>query len=78
MIVLPLYKTGDLVTASVPFESGIDGLTYSGLIISVQQSNSVPDAKVRGLENLQPWSYWVFTSECKVLGPLSQDRINRV
>lgn len=51
-----------------------------GLVISVQQSNSVPDAAIRGMSDRQPWSYWIMTSEWEgvaphIVGPLSSDNV---
>jgi hypothetical protein len=50
------------------------------MVISVQQANSVPDAKLRGLDGYQPWSYWVLTGgdgyySLKVMGPLMQYQV---
>ncbi len=63
----PRFLTGDMVQVS-PSEL-IYGPYVRGLVISVQQSNSVPDAKERGLEDLQSWSYWVMTSSWGDVGP---------
>ena len=44
------------------------------MVVSVTQSNNVPDAKERGLNDLQSWSYWVLRhngSGLKLMGPLN-------
>lgn len=81
----PSWKTGDLVTAacpSQPLDSPNEGwsVLVRAMVISVQQSNSVPDARARGLQDIQPWSYWVFTMgdgdwHCKIVGPLRSDQV---
>jgi hypothetical protein len=63
----PRFLTGDMVQVS-PLEF-IHGPYVRGMVISVQQSNNVPDAKVRGLSDLQPWSYWIMTSGWDGVGP---------
>jgi hypothetical protein len=74
----PRFLTGDMVQAS---PSGFHyGPYVRGMVISVQQSNNVPDARERGLQDLQPWSYWVMTSEWEnvgphIVGPLASDNI---
>lgn len=79
--VKPRWMTGDLVTAACQYEPpGCFSELVRGIVISVQQSNSVPDAEQRGLKDIQPWSYWVLTSgkgdwHCKIVGPLRQDQV---
>lgn len=65
----PRFLTGDMVQVSP--SRLIMGPYVRGMVISVQQSNSVPDAKERGLENIQQWSYWVVTSDGPyIVGPI--------
>ena len=33
----------------------------NALVISVQRSDQVPDARERGLTDSQPWDYWLMT-----------------
>lgn len=78
----PRWKTGDLVSVAIP-HSSVSSDVVRAMIICVQQSNNVPDAEVRGLKDLQPWSYWVLTLaplehyrwHCKIAGPLRQDQV---
>jgi hypothetical protein len=60
----PTHLTGDLVE----FDSG--QWRRTGIVVSVQQSNQVPDAKARGIENVFPWMYWVFDGR-EIVGPMT-------
>ena len=51
----PRFLTGDMVEVE-PLSAGV---FQPGMVVAVKQANDVPDAKVRGLSNLQAWSYYV-------------------
>ena len=73
----PDILPGDLVEAE-PIQAGV---FHPGIVISVQQANEVPDAHIRGLADLQPWSFWVFFPEHDpkrgVRGPFMRSQIHR-
>jgi len=73
----PRYLTGDMVRLRARGEYRIWG---DGMVISVQQANNVPDAKERGLQGLQPWSYYVLLrsrpwQEFMISGPWHEDEV---
>lgn len=55
----PDILPGDMVETE-PLQAGV---FQPGIVISVRQANEIPDAKVRGLQDTQPWSYWIFFPE---------------
>lgn len=74
---------GDLVDVA-PWEAGS---FRPAIVISVQKTNDVPDAYVRGLANVYPYSYWLFFPENTddhnmslrgVRGPFMRSEIHRV
>ena len=74
---------GDMVTIGAvdrprpPLGSGI--VFPMGIVISVVQANEVTDADIRGLTDLQPWSYYVMTSDpVKFLGPFVRHQLSDV
>ena len=72
----PDILPGDLVEAE-PIQAGV---FQPGIVVSVQQANSVPDASIRGMADLQPWSFWVFfpegTHKRGVRGPFMRSQIH--
>jgi len=71
--VRPRYVSGDMVSVVPVHMTG--SLTVPAMVISVRQSNDLPDARFRGLTNLGSWSYWVLTTDnvycgVRVMGPL--------
>lgn len=48
-----------------------------GIVVAMVQANHVPDAVVRGLMGMQPWSYWVLLSgSTSLVGPLDRHMIS--
>lgn len=73
----PRFMTGDIVECDM---MSTGSYHVQGMIISVQQSNSIPDADIRGLHDLQPWSYWILCSNDKyygtrIMGPFIQSLV---
>ena len=69
----PQFVPGDQV-AVVPVHMTGSWLVPA-IVVSVQQSNEIPDVLERGLGSWQPWSYWVLTFQnnycgTRVMGPL--------
>lgn len=65
----PTFLPGDLAMLVPQHWQGFNPV----MVISVTQSNSVPDAEERGLNNLQLWLYWVLShdgSGLQLMGPL--------
>jgi len=67
----PTHLTGDLV------EIGVGSMRRTAIVVSVQQSNQVPDAIARGLVNLFPWTYYVFDGQ-KIVGPVYARHLKHV
>lgn len=67
----PGYVIGDLV------EFGIGTMRRTAIVVSVQESTQVPDARVRGIEGVFPWAYWVFDGS-KMCGPITGGWLKRV
>lgn len=67
----PAHMTGDLVV------TGKGNMRRLGIVVSVQQSNNVPDALYRGIPSVFAWSYYVFDGR-KVIGPLESRFIENV
>jgi len=79
--VKPQYVPGDQV-AVIPVHMTGSWLVPA-LVLSVQQSNEIPDVKARGLGDWQPWSYWVLTfqNNCcgtRIMGPLSSTEVQNI
>jgi len=71
---LPRFLTGDLVEVQP-----VTAMSFRpAMVISVQQSNNVPDAHVRGLDNVYGWSYWVMFTDGKIQGPLMPTQVSSV
>lgn len=65
---------GDLVKLLETFG---DGTFKAALVIGVRQANEVPDAEARGMVDLQPWSYYVMTSDpVKFRGPFMRSQLH--
>lgn len=57
--VRPRYLTGDMVQVEP-----VTAMSFRpGIVVCVRQANSVPDAHIRNMSNIYPWSYWVFFPE---------------
>lgn len=54
--VSPRYMTGDLVEVEPVNAMGF----HPGIVVCVRPAVDVPDAYIRGLADVYPWSYWVF------------------
>lgn len=67
----PTHLTGDLV------EIYVGAKRSTAIVVSVQQSDQVPDALARGITNVFPWKYYVFDGQ-KIVGPMSSGCIKHV
>lgn len=56
---LPRYMTGDMVQIEPVTAMSF----WPGIVVCVRPANDVPDAHIRNLVNVYPWSYWVFFPE---------------
>jgi hypothetical protein len=56
----PAFVPGDPVLLTLHQDVG-KSWQVNALVISVQPSDQIPDAKERGLTDSQPWKYWVMT-----------------
>lgn len=72
--------TGDLVEVEPQ-----PGVFQPGVVVAVKQANEVPDAAIRGLDLLQPWSYYVLFPDCcqnpkrrGIQGPYASTQVHSV
>lgn len=71
---VPRFVVGDLVKIHPVM---LDGTRNTGIVVSVRQSNFIPDAKARGLADVFEWSYWVFNGDA-IVGPMTGGYLNSV